>query len=128
MQAKRHVGMWTRSHGCVRMCRHDNMWMPASCVAAVCFNPVEIRANKQWLEKRRKELLAAAPTPDQIAELTTVESGIKAIRAANSAAAFRKKLKQGIVIIGSMAGGTGSPTPPGNSVTGVPRKKESNNP
>jgi hypothetical protein len=109
---------------------------------------VEIRANKRWLAKQHKALLArlSGTPPNRLlwpadqqwmfdssrnliqSELRAVENAIEAMRTPEGAAAFRKQLKQGIVIIGSVAGGTGSPTPPGFSVTAVPRKKSTAHP
>jgi hypothetical protein len=82
---------------------------------------MEIRPNKRWLQSRRKELLVADASSNH-AELTAVEYGIKAMRTVRGAAAFRKQLKAGILMIGSTAGGTGGPMPPGLSVTAEPRK------
>src|ERR1017187_8277706 len=85
---------------------------------------IEIRANKRWLAKRQKELLAAQRSLYQEHELAAVKMALKALKTARGAASFRKRLKEfAITIVGGLSGGTGSATSGVYHVISMPRKK-----
>lgn len=85
---------------------------------------IEIRANKRWLAKRRKELLAADRSLAAEHELKAIDIAMKALKTARGAVGFRKRLKEfAIKIVGGLSGGTGSNASTVYSVIPMPRKR-----
>jgi hypothetical protein len=85
--------------------------------------PIQIRPNKRWLAKRRRELSAGQASPRQMAEIGAIDTALKALNSPEGAIRFRQQLKEGCIkIIGGLSGGAGGGDSTAYAVAAIPRK------